>query len=476
MIKVRIYQMHVLEALKQIPDNSIDCIVTSPPYWGLRRYPDATNVIWDGDPNCQHEWEYEQIKDPMDRGGHGDHDSPSGISRNWEMKPVTFGYCKKCGAWYGQLGLEPTLDLYIKHLLQITKELKRVLKPTGVMFWNHGDSYYGGHPGGSIYGDITGDPAKYENVIPQIQEGRPQGSSKYTKLQKCMTLQNYRLILKMIDEQSWILRNTIIWHKPNHLPSSVKDRFANAYEPIFMLTKSKKYYFNLDAVREPLKTLKGEVTDEKIKELYRFWGASKNGGYNFKTSKDVPFGQTPSDTKNNILFSFKKKLEIAQEIGNQEILGKNPGDVWTISTKPFKEAHFATFPEELPRRCIKAGCPDAICKICGHIRTPITQRGEVLIKGGGAKHDIATGRKEIRNELTARELKLVGYNDCEHKDYEPGWVLDPFMGSGTTVKVAIEEKRNVIGIEVVPEYVKMTEKRCNLINNLLIDYKKITTI
>ena len=191
-----------LEELKKFPDNSIDTIITSPPYWGLRDY---------------------------------------GIE--------------------GQLGLEPTLDLYLEHLLETTAELKRVLKPTGVMFWNHGDCY-----GGSFqnYGNRTGGQRR-KNTRSFNREGNPKErispTAYYTA--KCLALQNYRLILKMIDNQGWILRNTIIWHKPNHMPSSVKDRFANSYEPIFMLVKNKKYWFDLDAVRLPHK---GEFKPFNIRE------------------------------------------------------------------------------------------------------------------------------------------------------------------------------------------------------------------
>jgi len=133
MVKVKLIQGNVLEALKQIPDNSIDCIITSPPYWGLRKYPDDANIIWDGDPNCQHEWETYERKG-QSGGTKSEKVHIKGLE-NFQIVPNTQqAFCKKCGAWFGQLGLEPTLELYIQHLLQITAELKRVLKPTGVCF------------------------------------------------------------------------------------------------------------------------------------------------------------------------------------------------------------------------------------------------------------------------------------------------------------------------------------------------------
>jgi len=395
-MKVKLFQGHVLDCLKKIPDNSVDCIVTSPPYWGLRRYPDSANIQW-----------------------------PDG--------------------WFGQLGLEPTLDMYIEHLLQITKELKRVLKPTGVMFWNHGDSYVT-HSTKTGEGEERSNSSIFKNKI----YGRVQRRCISKKLpQKCMAMQNYRLILRMIDEQGWILRNIIIWYKPNHMPESVKDRFTKAYEPIFMLVKKKKYWFNLDAVREPFK----QTSIERFERALRYGSmyapgskpdlARKQGlGYPRQPPKSFSFNYRVREAKKGhfeILGVKASKEEMekydrqGRKLTKHDIavgrtgnfsysdplhtkpshpLGKNPGDVWKIPTQPFPEAHFATFPEELVRRCIKCGCP------------------------------------------------------------ENGWVLDPFVGSGTTLKVAIEERRNCIGIEIVPEYIKMTMRRCNL-PNPFIEFKLI---
>jgi DNA modification methylase len=462
MTKIKLIQSHVLKALKHIPDNSIDCIVTSPPYWGLRKYPNSANVVWDGNPNCEHEW-VEYIK-PKERGSYGESSwqRPSGDNEPKWGPQISF-FCSKCDAWLGQLGLEPALELYIKHLLQITAELKRVLKPTGIMFWNHGDTYWSGHAGGNIYGNLTSKEREIQIKGFQLKKGRLQSKSLKQYREKCLCMLPERLALKMVDEQGWWLRNKIIWVKPNALPSSVKDRLTNRWEYVYMFTKSKRYFFNLDAIREPLKTLENHAFNYRVREankghfgkigvqaseeemknydnggipiekLYRFWGASKDGEYKYEKTKEIPLGQTPAEIKKNILNSFKNKLtkhDIAVgRIGNFSyadplhkkpftkllFLGKNPGDVWTINTEPFPEAHFATFPTELVRRCIRAGCP---------------------------------------------------------KD---GIVLDPFVGSGTTIKVAIEERKNCIGIEIVPEYVKMTIKRCNLKNNLFFDFEFIET-
>ena len=235
-----------LEVLKTFPDESVNLIVTSPPYWGLRDY---------------------------------------GVE--------------------GQIGLEPTLEEYLEKMLKITKELKRVLKKTGVMFWNMGDNYSTTPPGNK--NDFFSHSGLNKGARAQVN--KVDNPIKYkTKIpQKCMCLQNYRLILRMIDEQGWILRNIIIWHKPNHMPSSVKDRFTNAYEPVFMLVKNKRYYFDLDAVRVPHKLPNAKSKNAPNK--YKGYGNPTYSGFEWDAS--------------------------------QHPLGKNPSDLWTIPTQPFPEAHFA---------------------------------------------------------------------------------------------------------------------------------------
>jgi DNA modification methylase len=633
MVKIKLIQGNVLEALKQIPDNSIDTIITSPPYWGLRKYPDSANVVWDGDPNCEHEFELEIQKDPMDRGGKGQRD-PGGMGsigqpRTWEKIPTKQGFCKKCGAWYGQLGLEPTLELYIKHLLQITKELKRVLKPTGVMFWNMGDCYANvqmeNRQGYKIADDYIrllgwiwtdGTIDKEHNTV-RIYQTREQGIKEierilnnlnlkysvytgktekekifyisaeericeklglyskeelplWTKLlnreqllilldallkgdgtiqkyskelygtkeklepiyqlfnenglpctlnqnsrgdwyihfsqeifnprylrAKCMALQNYRLILKMIDEQGWILRNSIVWFKPNHLPESCKDRFSRAYENVFMLVKSRKYFFNLDAVREPLKSSTVERieqwirNEEDLKDFSKLKPSAGNPNPQYvlqrvKASEEEmqKYDNQGKLTKHDIAvgrignFSYTDSLHEVP----YNLLGKNPGDVWTINTEPFPEAHFATFPTELVRRCIKAGCPEQVCKKCGKPRKIITVTDYIKHRPSGSKiprqeqgikiHDNGFGNwKTFGNNLLAIH-EIVGWASCNcNAGFEHGWILDPFVGSGTTIKVAIEERRNCIGIEIVPEYIEMAIRRCNLKNNPLIEFE-----
>jgi len=392
-----IYNKHIFDALKEIPDNFIDTIVTSPPYWGLRDYGEDTKTQW-----------------------------PDG--------------------WYGQLGLEPTLDLYIEHLLQVTKELKRVLKPTGVMFWNHNDCYGGignsnwhtiknpTHKGWAKDGKLGSIPNFYLKKIGIVS--------------KCLALQNFRLILKIVDEQGWILRNIIIWYKPNHMPSSVKDRFTNAYEPVFMLTKRRKYWFDLDAVR----------VEPKFREVWSRKGASPNTPYE-QNNPRKRWGLTKHEIATGRLSaSYSDPLHTKP----YHIKGKNPGDVWTIATQPFPEAHFATFPEKLVEPMIRCACPKWICKKCGKARVRVTR---VEYEGG-----VPLSGKELTytdNNFSTRKFKgargkwfTIGWTDCGcNAGFDTGIVLDPFAGAGTTLVVAKRLGRHYIGIEIKKEYCEMAKRR-----------------
>jgi len=465
----------VLEELKKFPDECVDCIITSPPYWGLRDYGETTYKIWGGDQDCNHEWIIEETRRPNASGGKTDYAKQKLAIKGTENYSEFVDYhnrvtksffCKKCGAWYGQLGLEPTLDLYLVHLWEITDELWRVLKKTGVMFWDHGDSYSGNMGKRNGWSYVSGLGNKKDGTTINFK-------AKYSIPQKCLCFQNYRLILGMIDIDyrilvEWramgkpegkleemlkhpkiqrILRNQIIWYKPNHLPSSVKDRFTNAYEPIFMLVKSKKYWFDLDAVRVPHKE-----------------SSYKRAQYSWKHSSRNEQATPP----------YTKKRWNVKELKYNFALGKNPGDIWEIPTQPFPEAHFATFPEKLVEPMIKAGCPQWICKKCGKARERIikgtspcafglrqrdTQKGR--IKGPQTK----ASQKEIQTynekETFVGEGKItLGWTDCGcNAGWEAGIVLDPFMGSGTTALVAKKLGRHFIGIELNPEYVKMAYRR-----------------
>jgi len=414
-------------SMPEIDDNSIDCIVTSCPYWGLRDYGQEANQIWGAAPNCEHQWGDKLVV--RERGSVSGPTAQVGNQQNPEIAKThsTGGqFCQLCGAWYGQLGLEPTLEMYLEHLLLITLECKRVLKPTGVMWWNHGDCYSAKRWSDSP--STTGISRKCSDIVVEKIHGLPD---------KCMVLQNYRLILKMIDEQGWILRNDIKWHKPNAMPSSVKDRLANKYEPVFMLTKEKKYWFDLDAIREKHKQ---ETINRKDN-----WGRDKKPAI-----------------KDNMAYQMNRVYLNPS--------GKNPGDVWTIPTQPYPEAHFATFPEKLIIRPILSSCPEWICKKCGKARVRITKKDnpdhtgktDSEYKIGQNANRLALLRQAARErgEEFVNKIITIGWTDCGcNAGWRPGIALDPMCGSGTTLAVAKKKNRQFIGYEIVKSYIPLIKKK-----------------
>jgi DNA modification methylase len=327
--------------MRKMPADSIDTIITSPPYWSLRDY---------------------------------------GVD--------------------GQMGLEPTLEEYHERMLEVTAECIRVLKPTGVMFWNHGDSYE----------------------------------------DKSLNMQNERLIIKMVDNQGWILRNRMIWNKPNGMPSSVTDRFSNKYEPVYMLVKSKQYWFDLDAVRKP------------YTEPINRWGGQKLKA-NGKSEWDKGTGQE----------SYRDRDM------RPNPLGKNPGNVWTIPTQPYPESHFATFPTALIEPMIKAACPAEICPVCGMARERIVDSEFVLqqdvskdkgVRGANDQKPMDVSNKWQGVPRGTTTYHTVGWTSCDcGADWIAGTVLDPFAGSGTVGEVARNLCRNAILLELNPDYGRLISDR-----------------
>ncbi|MCR6691595.1 MAG: DNA methyltransferase [archaeon YNP-LCB-003-016] len=280
-----------------MPSESVDCVVTSPPYYGLRVYGgEEVKTIFGGNPNCEHEWgeyipsnwkswRWNTLKNPT---------HPNGVKQATHTISKDHGsFCIKCGAWKGQLGLEPDWRMYVDHLVELFKEVKRVLKKTGSLWLNIGDTY-ASKPTGSLGRSGWERPHSRDQ---SIEARRIRGNVNYPS--KCLMGIPWRVAFALIDD-GWILRNAIIWHKPNAMPCSVKDRLAQTYEYIFHFVKSRKYYYNLDNIREP---------HTSIKDL----------------------GRTRLDTK-----TPKHDLAVSVGAGNigpsgylgQHPLSRNPGDTW----------------------------------------------------------------------------------------------------------------------------------------------------
>lgn len=227
-----------------LPDECIDMVISSPPYWGLRDYGKDVKSIFGGDPNCEHEWiDNTYIRNTDKTAGKKQKTNRGSVGRD---KPVENNFCSKCNAWQGQLGLEPHPQMFIDHLVSICREVKRVLKKSGSMYINLGDTY-SSKPVGSFTGggkEFTGRNMAgiaTSGSIDKTKSGIPQ---------KCLCLIPSRVAIALVDD-GWILRNDIIWHKINSMPSSVKDRLNTTYEHVFHFVRSRKYYYDLDAIREP---------------------------------------------------------------------------------------------------------------------------------------------------------------------------------------------------------------------------------
>jgi len=424
-----LYCDHALTELKLLPDESVDMCMTSPPYWGLRSYK-TEPMIWEGNSLSQvcarrgeHEWN--EVPQKISRWAKALATDCKQATEGGTLAMVPQGdFCLKCNAWRGELGLEPTIELYIEHLILIFNEVKRVLKKTGTCWVNIDDSYAGGgRASGQSREQVTEKQAtNFESAHINIKIDYPA---------KSLCLIPQRFAIAMV-ESGWILRNDIVWNKPNPMPESVKDRFTGSWEHLFFFVKSKRYWFEqqFEAHESPLITK-------------RTWG-HKYDGYN--------------NTRQNR----------STDAGIMNELGRNKHDVWEITTQPYPEAHFATFPEKLCETPILAGCPGQICKKCGKAREKIYENEQYSLRPKSRPVGDARGKSvsdfraigQPQQGCQCVSSKVVGYTDCGcNASFESGVVLDPFMGSGTTLAVAKRLGRKGIGIDISPDYCNLAVKR-----------------
>jgi len=344
----KILQGDVIEKLKELESESVQCIVTSPPYWGLRDYGTAEWV--GGYEYCNH-YRDNKISDSCNTGHKGMVDIGVGDA-------IYTDICKKCGAIRKdkQLGLEETPEKYVEKMVEVFSEIKRVLKKDGTLWLNLGDSYIRGS------GDVTPQGGLCHSINDDKKYNFSHNQKSTLKVKNLVGIP-WRVAFAL-QADGWWLRQDIVWHKPNPMPESVTDRCTKSHEYIFLLTKSAKYFYDADAIREPC---------------------------------NYPNDDRKSRTKDHQKYAGKGHNTIAY--GSATYEKRNKRSVWTITTQPYKEAHFAVFPPKIPELCIKAG----------------SKEGDI--------------------------------------------VLDPFFGSGTTGWVAQRLGRKWIGIELNPEYIKIAKKR-----------------
>ncbi len=348
------------ETLKQLPDGSVNCVVTSPPYWGLRDYGTAT---WEGgEAACDHKGMALASSSSSLAG----YTSESVKIRTFTMPQGQT--CRKCGAVRidSQIGLESTPAEYVEKMVAVFREVRRVLRDDGTLWLNLGDSYAGSGKG--RMGDGT--HAESHGAKQGTNRGAIAGSiqkSTWDVKPKDLVGIPWRVAFAL-QADGWYLRSDIIWAKPNPMPESVRDRPTKSHEYLFLLAKSEKYYFDQDAVREP----NLEASVDRYKD---------------KTGFTIP----EAWKRNEIPISGGKK-----DNWNLNAAGRNRRTVWTIATQPYKGSHFATFPEKLVRPCILAGCP-----IDGTVLDPFGGSGTV----GKVAGDL--GRQWILCELNPAYIDLA---------------------------------------------------------------------
>ena len=392
--RVMLYQGHVLDVLRQLPSESVHCVVTSPPYWGLRDYG-LPPVIWGGDPECEHEWGPAEVYHGH-RGSRGQEPQTKWSSNTTysQYTDTTQSFCTRCGAWQGQLGLEPSPDLYVQHIVEIFREVRRVLRKDGTLWLNLGDTYL------AQYGSGFNGQRRFDDANRNIRLPRPEGVKPKDLLGIPWA------VAFALRADGWYLRSDIIIAKVNPMPESVTDRPTRAHEYVFLLARSPRYYYNADAIREPLSS-----TPEK----YLRAGKSVRENHVFGRVAGRPLGAKSFATVP---------------------AGRNKRSVWTIATEPFPDAHFAVMPSVVAELCILAGTPAKVCPSCG---AP-WRRGRPTDEGAPAdwRPDCACPG----NDGSGRAV-----------------VLDAFVGAGTVALVAQRLGRSAIGIDLNPDYLAMARRR-----------------
>lgn len=426
MTEFTIYNLDVFVALKEMQQTKalVDCVITSPPYWGLRDY---------------------------------------GVE--------------------GQIGLEEHPRQYIEKMVKVFSEVRKVMKPTASLWINLGDTYFAKRSKDSSTDEYYG-PGR-ESGHPK--EMKTDGSGWLQPKQRLLI--PHRVAIAMQDD-GWILRNDIVWHKPSHMPCSVSDRLTNSFEYVFHFVKQRKYYYDLDAIREPHQEYK---LPEKKFELFDHpsKGGGKNGiggmkflnsgsGRHAQAEKNNPFGKNPADVwkswggseKGEYFGEGKKDYEEARVQNASDLkrrvlksynkLGTHPSDFWSLTNEPFSEAHFACFPTKLVRKPLMATCPQQICSKCGKPKERIYK---TINPAGTGKRNVGGRTDGYTTNLPEKwwaDKKFVGWSDCNcNAPFVAGTVLDPFVGSGTTLLEAQNQGKNGIGIELNPKYIPLIKLRLN---------------
>lgn len=426
---VTILHGDALTMLRTLPDCSVHCVVTSPPYWGLRDYGTATWI--GGDEACDHK--------PRDDAGRTD--KPTVGQREHAIR-FSGEKCWKCGALRidKQIGLEPTPDAYVARLVEVFWEVWRVLRDDGTLWLNLGDSY-ASNPRGNKLGDFS--TSSLTNPGRQDVVGRRLNTVVGDLKQKDLVGIPWRVAFAL-QADGWWLRSDIIWAKPNAMPESVMDRPTKSHEYMFLLTKSAQYYYDHVAILDPY-----------TGPINRWGGQEQNS--------DTRKGRAYRDEVQH--FGAISATRLGADLRPNKV-GRNRRSVWTIPTQAYSGAHFAVFPPKLVEPCILAGTSErGCCPVCG---APWVR---IIEKEFKPQSDVSSERVAYRGKTLGQwkgmprgtnDVRTIGWESscsCDSADPIPATVLDPFVGSGTTLAVAMGLGRRGIGIELNASYIEMALER-----------------
>lgn len=468
------------ETLATLPERSVQSVATSPPYWGLRDYG-TPPLVWGGDPAHAHVW------GPAHTAGwHVGtkagiatstlNNSAATHQANSKVTGATMGSTCACGAWLGSLGLEPTPDLYVEHIVECFRPVRRVLRDDGTLWLNLGDSYAGsgkgptGHNGFQNAETRQGFDSGYMMANGVMSRGGHKSKTDAPAGYKAKDLLMIPFRVAMaLQADGWWLRSVIPWLKRNSMPESVTDRPATAVEYVFLLSKSARYFWNADAVRMPPVSEEQRIHNERYAKVYdnHTSGAAANGQPNNVNNIGIHSRPGPGGrNRRNSDWFFESWQGLLLDEQDDPL-------AFVVNPAPFKNAHYATFTPKLVEPMIKASTSErGQCPECGApwVRTvEMTPEYRELLDSGTAwrtnegKPDEYTNRHQRGHpsQVPTKNTTTGWRASCAHPEASPvpQTVLDCFAGAATTLLVADRLGRNAIGCELKPEYSQMGDER-----------------
>jgi len=464
-MSVRIEHGDCREVLVGMEPSSVQCCITSPPYFGLRDYK-LEPLVWGGEADCEHEWSARRYY--REGGGSvGSHEAfskpgPENAERLKRTRWREDTLCRRCGAWRGQLGLEPTPELYLAHIVECFRAVKRVLRKDGTLWLNMGDVYAAtGKFGGGTQGE------RYSQVGAKARYGKGTWEPVPFGLKpKDLMLMPFE-VARALRADGWWLRSDIIWAKPNPMPESVTDRPTQAYKHVFLFSRAERYFYDAEAVRE---RAIGCNAHDLTGQGYAAPGQTQQKGNREKgRTRGLPPRHSQYDS------SARESLD---DVGRG--IGRNLRNVWEIATAPYPKAHFATFPPKLVEPMVKAGTSEkGCCPECGGpwIRETETEYRKNRPSAGNDPRSRSEDKQALgspgghhgwRGNNLLAETATVGWSpscSCTNDDIRTindavsCTILDPFSGAGTVGLVADRLGRDAILIDSKAEYCEMARER-----------------